>query len=205
MTSHRPLGYWAAVGNSFLKETGSCPLRVVTGGHGNPQSHLALLLMRRAGVRVGGSWPLLSLVLGQVTVLLLRYGFVLRCLLAFPASLLRPSCMSSHVKLPSALHLQPWVAAYDVFYCVSGLFFLPFSTAFCFSQGISERHWNSSSHCAHPLCWPHTSSQVVTLSLLCQNQSSGVCRSEAGADSRTPTSLALRESNPTMPAALACV
>lgn len=38
--------------NSFLKETGSYPLRAVTGGQRNPQSHLALLLLRGVGAIV---------------------------------------------------------------------------------------------------------------------------------------------------------
>lgn len=76
-------------------------------------------------------------------------------------------------------------------------FFLQFS--------IGSSSGNLAQAAPHLPCWPHTSSQAVALFLLRQNQSSGACRSEAGSDLRTPTPLAPIESNPTMPAALACV
>lgn len=63
--------------NSFLKETGSYPLRVATGGQRNLQSHLALLLPR-------GVWAIVvsGLMAGESAAL--RFGVVFCGLLDLP-------------------------------------------------------------------------------------------------------------------------
>ena len=146
VTCHSPLGYWATVGNSFLKETGSCPLRVVTGDHRNPQPRFALLLLSRVLATAVTHWSSSDSAAAEVWL----------CLL--------PSTAFSHFALVSILNGVSCKAVQrspssalgsSLFSCVCGLFFLLFSIGFSFPQGLRERRWKSSSRCTPPLLASH--------------------------------------------------